>query len=79
MYWYKRGIDFASFCDISIGIWNYLDSVVVFVFPFLSFFFAVFGDVFDHYSNANINLHHFENFPVAIMTWLTVTEYMCHR
>jgi hypothetical protein len=24
-------------------------------------------------------IHHFESFTVAIMNWLTVTEYMCHK
>jgi len=23
--------------------------------------------------------HHFEDFTIAIMTWITVTEYLCHR
>jgi hypothetical protein len=23
--------------------------------------------------------HHFESFMIAIMTWLTITEYLCHK
>ena len=32
MYLCLRGIDFASFCDFTIGFWNYSDSMVIFVF-----------------------------------------------
>jgi hypothetical protein len=30
-----RGIDFTSFCDVLIGLWNCLDSVVFFFFILL--------------------------------------------
>jgi hypothetical protein len=36
MYLCARGIDFDSFCDFSIGMWNYYESVVYFVVHFVT-------------------------------------------
>jgi hypothetical protein len=36
MYLCVIGIDFVSFCDLSIGIWNCYDSVMLFYFSFCS-------------------------------------------
>ena len=36
-----RGIDFVSFCYLSIGIWNFSDSVFVFVFVFFFHFMSL--------------------------------------
>jgi hypothetical protein len=65
MYLCVIGIDFVSFCDLSIGIWNCSDSVMLFYFSFWSIIRN--NKRFLHYPEIG-NLNLMTHFPPYIST-----------